>query len=459
MIYILTTIGTSVITNHNRKAGKEFGTWFNDLKKSKKFDQEDPVFKSLRENIKTMWCLENGKKNYMLSAEITSLQKIKEANPKEQDFQVQFLLTDTAEAQFSTILLQDFLQNEKLYNKESLKKVHKIKGLQVDNFKEFEEVGLLNLINKVNELKQEFDNRNKKGKLDKIILNLTGGYKGMIPFLTLFGQLYNIEINYIYEMSNEIIKFPQLPIQFDWFKAESYYNYLDEKSIKDFSFDENNTTLKELVDNYLIQVNNENFYTITAVGKLFYKYIEENIIIADRVMGHTMEYKLLEYYMENHYQNKYLYLKRSEDLRDPDHPKDISKKSDIDLLMKENKNSDEFIAIECKPYLHIKNSIPNKDKGFFKQLSFQLELFQKNNYIPKEYLLHIYADNDKENLELLNKNLCYIKELVSEKIPSIKFKVFVFYTEILDNKNKKSPNPYTDFMKNKISEVKELKFN
>ena len=59
----------------------------------------------------------------------------------------------------------------------------------------------------------------------EIIFNITGGYKGTIPYLTIFGMLYQQRelngkrikplIKYLYEESEDIITLPNLPIAFD----------------------------------------------------------------------------------------------------------------------------------------------------------------------------------------------------------------------------------------------------
>ncbi len=58
-----------------------------------------------------------------------------------------------------------------------------IQGLDVKNADEFSNTGLPNLIERLKEI-----GINK----EKIILNITGGYKGVIPYLTILGQVYKV---------------------------------------------------------------------------------------------------------------------------------------------------------------------------------------------------------------------------------------------------------------------------
>ncbi|MFN8578229.1 MAG: hypothetical protein U0354_15435 [Candidatus Sericytochromatia bacterium] len=369
MLYVLTTVGTSIFGNLKKELNEEQNKYIDQLKTKDSFNIEDPILSQIREKVKEI-SLRKDEFCYRLSAEITSLKKIKEDEDyyKEQEIKIKFILTDTIESEVATILLEDFFSKQPNYFKiDSSDGRKKIEGLQVKDFKKFEEKGLINLLEEVNKIKDEVNkikDEVEKLKKARIILNLTGGYKGMIPFLTIFGQLYNIKIHYIYE-NGSLIKFPQLPIQFDWFKAESYYNYLSNES--KIPYNPEDKIFEELQNNYLIKVDN-NSYTVTSVGKLFFKYIKEKVIVSDNVMGHTMEYKILEYYLENPYEDKYFYLKRSHDLLDPEAPTAKDKKSDIDLLMKESKNSEEFISVESKPYLAIQECHKTPDEYFIKQL-------------------------------------------------------------------------------------------
>lgn len=72
-----------------------------------------------------------------------------------------------------------------------------IEGLQVKDAETFRDAGFINLIDKVVAI---------KGEDTSTILNISGGYKALIPPLTLLAQLEQIPLYYIYEDSGELIE-------------------------------------------------------------------------------------------------------------------------------------------------------------------------------------------------------------------------------------------------------------
>jgi putative CRISPR-associated protein (TIGR02619 family) len=89
--------------------------------------------------------------------------------------------------------------------------IRRIEGLQVHNAKTLREYGLKNLVKVAlsylanEEIRYQYD----------IILNPTGGYKGVVPFLTVLGMLYRWRTVYMFEYAEELIHLPPLPFSFD----------------------------------------------------------------------------------------------------------------------------------------------------------------------------------------------------------------------------------------------------
>jgi hypothetical protein len=73
--------------------------------------------------------------------------------------------------------------------------------------------------------------REIKKKDAEIILNVTGGYKALIPYITIIGQLRKLELKYIYEESNELITVGRLPINFDWELAENLVGIIQDNKL------------------------------------------------------------------------------------------------------------------------------------------------------------------------------------------------------------------------------------
>ena len=63
---------------------------------------------------------------------------------------------------------------------------------------------------------------NEKNKV-RVILNITGGYKGVTPFFSLFGFLMdNIEMIYIHEDEKTLVRIPSLPLTWDFKLFDEY---------------------------------------------------------------------------------------------------------------------------------------------------------------------------------------------------------------------------------------------
>lgn len=179
-----------------------------------------------------------------------------------------------------------------------------IRDLRVDSKGNYEK-GFMNLIEQLDKL--------KLGKND--ILNITGGYKAIIPILTLYGQLKEIPLKYIYNESeldktNELVTVGNLPINFDYSIFED--NYIAFESIKPDkkpqnlpSIDEFKKTLEEekiydeLKNIFLIQVENDKV-GLSVLGKMLYHDYENSLkedgFNMSNLLGKVMEIKVFEFF-------------------------------------------------------------------------------------------------------------------------------------------------------------------
>ena len=180
------------------------------------------------------------------SAEIASLHKLKAVDNK--DDKIIFIVTQTPECTFAGIVNGKFIIYKRTKNQQwgsitfdtptsdgafscNNVEIKIIKGLQVTDAEKFRTKGIKNLFDFVS------TRMNEEGNLyDEIIFNITGGYKGTIPYFTLFGMLYQeselnskgrkVSIKYLYEKSEEIITLPNLPIAFDIFTWRNYRGFI-----------------------------------------------------------------------------------------------------------------------------------------------------------------------------------------------------------------------------------------
>ena len=89
--------------------------------------------------------------------------------------------------------------------------IKRIEGLQVHDEKLLREAGLKNL---VKAMLSYLADENYRYSYD-IIINPTGGYKGIVPFLTILGMLYGRKSVYVFEWAKQLITLPPLPFSFD----------------------------------------------------------------------------------------------------------------------------------------------------------------------------------------------------------------------------------------------------
>ncbi len=90
--------------------------------------------------------------------------------------------------------------------------IDRIVGMQVYDAKRLREEGLKNLVKQVLEY---LDDDTTRYSYDDIIINPTGGYKAIVPFLTVLGMIYGRKAIYLFEHSEELIELPPLPLTFD----------------------------------------------------------------------------------------------------------------------------------------------------------------------------------------------------------------------------------------------------
>ena len=90
--------------------------------------------------------------------------------------------------------------------------LHEIPGLQVTDHDRFRREGIDNLFKILDDISKP---RLDRGQHD-VWLNVTGGFKSVVPYVTLFGLLYRLPVVYIFERSNTLITLPPAAINFDF---------------------------------------------------------------------------------------------------------------------------------------------------------------------------------------------------------------------------------------------------
>jgi putative CRISPR-associated protein (TIGR02619 family) len=84
-----------------------------------------------------------------------------------------------------------------------------VRGLQVRDGRRFRTVGIASLF-------EVIERETRERTPDEIQLNATGGFKGTVPYLVLYGMFSNLPVSYVYEFSASLITLPPLAVEFDW---------------------------------------------------------------------------------------------------------------------------------------------------------------------------------------------------------------------------------------------------
>src|SRR5690554_5643439 len=250
-IVIFANVGTSILGNFRHSLAKDTQESFNArldiLEKSGLKPQviggsghdlpgEDIISEC------TQWAMAHGEE---ASAEIKSTQKIVSGDSSAPTVAaIHLLATDTIQGMLAAHVVARVLH-------ESLNchrvEVHRIGGLQVQNGSEFARFGLPDYIGTIYTLLDRYP-----ASAYRRIFNPTGGFKALVPYLTLIAMLEGAETRYIFERSDDLLELRPLPISFDEELVEQALPVLEETVAN------NSLTRAQLED----QLNlNEPFYT------------------------------------------------------------------------------------------------------------------------------------------------------------------------------------------------------
>ncbi len=280
---IITTVGTSLFENYNNKKvedvlGKNkytpIHTEYEELRDNRKnaseYDNEGGEEEKITKTINNLWLkgitkkdkkwtLQEGLNKYAC-AEIESILAIIAENPS-QDFDVYLLTTDTVLSVLSAQLIKNWFDDYKNNNITIYfnKKQDIIEYLQIDNINNFKQ-GLINLNTRYYQIA---GNNILSEQFSDVILNVTGGYKGIIPYLTILGQVNKSQIKYIFENTGVLITIPQIPIQLNEEIFEKHWEILSKI--------ENEILNKN--DHYQLVTDLESCFEIDIQGNFMFNYL------------------------------------------------------------------------------------------------------------------------------------------------------------------------------------------
>lgn len=96
-----------------------------------------------------------------------------------------------------------------------------VPGLQVEDEREFRTKG-------IQELYSCLDKQTTAARASgsEVILNTTGGFKSVVPYVTLFGLLRGLPVTYIFERSDNLMTLPPAPLNIDYNRASLMADFL-----------------------------------------------------------------------------------------------------------------------------------------------------------------------------------------------------------------------------------------
>jgi len=229
------------------------------------------------------------------SAELASLSELKAVDNKED--KIIFIISQTSECAFAGIVNGKYIIYERTnqdldsisFNKSVADDVFScdnveikiIEGLQVNDGKRFKSEGIKNLFRFIRSKIED-----EGSSYDEVILNITGGYKGTIPYLSLFGMLFQEReikgkkvkplIKYLYEDTKDILILPNLPIAYDIFTWRNYRGFI--KIVPHLESKVAETILDNILPAHvsdLFEKNDEKKFHLTTLGQVLKENYDE----------------------------------------------------------------------------------------------------------------------------------------------------------------------------------------
>lgn len=195
---ILTTIGTSIITK--KLYPPKFNSEITSIEEGKRPRKYENCVKGTVTNLIDVF--HNKFTNEYLSAELASLRVFKKNNELNENDVIVLLATDTVDGKFCAEVNKKVLDSLKWCKIEGPSTIKGCKTRETtpdeDIAKNFVDAGLNNLRNEVERIL-------RSNTFDPRYFNITGGFKGIIPFATILAFEKRMSMMYLYETSSDLI--------------------------------------------------------------------------------------------------------------------------------------------------------------------------------------------------------------------------------------------------------------
>lgn len=383
-------------------------------------DDYDSPNSSLKSEIK-IWAKNKGN---ISSAELQSIDKIR-SEFLGLNLKVYLLTSNTLDGYLSGSIIAELLKENAVETY-----LEKIEGLEITRTQNLPNA-FDHLFNRIPTIKVQ------SLETDKVVLNITGGYKATIPYLTIISQFYNIDIYYIYEDSQALVKVTKSVVGVDWDIIERYASFLlNPALINGVNIDKMESL--GLIDSGVFPCQ------LSTLGKIAQVYLQRDLPFQKTTVGYMIEHKLFEYYLKN----KYSVFDKIE------HSFKLSNKegmdlADADLCFSNSQNNDKVIA-EIKPATISEKALRSKIKNLLASLLSNANI----NLLELWIVLYEY-----EGEEVLN-DKAWCQRVINSEILNIKpdliFKIKK--TKILKNLVDGNRNRilYHEFLRSEIQQIDDL---
>lgn len=215
---LISLVGTSLFRNYLEEKSDIKRDW-EVIKDGKDRDRTKNAWGDFLDNTNrirkpvTEWA----KGNPNASAEIKSILNIQdEVND---DLEIYFLTTDTIDSILASQIITEVIDGYENKNNKIIQVMSgkTVEGLQVFERDKLERDGLINLVDEIYKVFGFYS-----PERENILLNITGGYKCLIPYITILAQINRAPLYYIFDETEDLIKIPQAPLDIDWGMFEKH---------------------------------------------------------------------------------------------------------------------------------------------------------------------------------------------------------------------------------------------
>ncbi len=275
---LITPVGTSLFENYldSRPDGQDVSRYRPEIRHepgSRWDDRMGQIDAIRRERTFTDWI----RTSKDASAETESIAKI--ASQAEGPVAVRLLASDTIESRLAAELIGEHSDLGEV-EFQFTPKNDQIGGLQVFDDEAFTD-GIRNLVARVRGILEDYGELMGQESGGSCAINITGGYKATLPYLTVLGELYDVPLHYKFEDADGLLSIPQVPITLDealFREHEAEFSALEEIVDDWASFKEDHHAFKERAGDLIEVVDEDNMAGLSPLGKLFWDYYTDQYV-------------------------------------------------------------------------------------------------------------------------------------------------------------------------------------